>query len=140
MLAASIQTAGMACILVASLFSLLAGDRWVRYATIASLLALLASLLLQSRAEGFQLKVFVVDLVFLAALLGVAIIGQRIWANVAASFQILVIATHVAFLLQSFPRSVYLTVLAMWAYLIVAAISAGAALTLNERLSRHEGI
>lgn len=135
MLAASIQIAGMACILIASIFSLALGDCAVRRATIASMGALVASLLLQNRHAAFQPQVFVVDVVLLAVLAAMATATRRGWAIAAAAFQLLVIATHVAFLIQPLPRPVYLTALAMWAYFVVAAIAVGAALHLRTRFA-----
>lgn len=134
MIAPTIQVAGLASILVVSAFSLLAGGRPERAATVASLAAIIVSLRVQAvGSDAVQYGVLAVDMALLAALLMVAIVGKRLWSLWATAFQILAVATHLAFLGASGGRVAYLTMLAVWSYLVVGSIGVGAALHLHRR-------
>ena len=140
MLAPTIQIAGLACIVLVSLFSLVVGGRPERVATIASVSALVISLRVQRiGADTLQIGVLAVDLVLLGVFFLIAFLSKRHWVLWTVSFQLLAVATHVGFIVAPSPRVAYLTLLAVWSYVVVGSIGVGAALHLRGRLQeRHK--
>ncbi len=103
----------------------------------AYLLAAAASIGVQVHGTGVQYGVFGIDLVFLIILMVIAVYGKRQWTLWAAAFQLLGVITHVAYFLKSVGGVEYLTLLALWSYLVMVVMCAAAAMSLQRR--RDEG-
>lgn len=73
-----------------------------------------------------ELAIFVIDVVTLVALAGVALTAARLWPLLIAALQLVAIACHIAALLQvaSLPW-VYAFLLSVWAYPMLLILAIG---------------
>ncbi|HSV02293.1 MAG TPA: hypothetical protein VLI41_03725 [Phenylobacterium sp.] len=103
------------------------GGRAERLAALGFLVAWLASPLLRHGGwEGPAWTGLLVDGLFLALLLWIALSSGRYWPLFAAAFELLSVFTHLARLIDPGVRAwAYATADAIWTYLLLAALCAG---------------
>lgn len=104
------------------------GGRLERKVAIANVIAWLATITVQDRANWLdpQWGILVVDLCFLAALLWWALRSRRFWILPATAFQLLAAFTHLAMIVDSGVRAwAYLTGLIIWSYLVLTSLAVG---------------
>jgi hypothetical protein len=93
-----------------------------------NLVAWLITRVVEDRKDWFdtQWGILSVDIVFLAVLVWLALTRDRWWILFAAAFQLLGVVTHMAILADTQVRSLaYLRSLAIWSYLVLAALAVG---------------
>jgi hypothetical protein len=98
-----------------------------RVTAVAMLLAWVSTQIMNTHnwAEP-QYTIFVVDLIFLVILAGLALLSGRRWLMAAAAFHVLTVADHIATILDVQIRSyAYLTALVIWGYAVIAAMVIG---------------
>lgn len=103
---------------------------WVeRVVSVANVLAWIATAALQNRTNWVdpQWSVFAVDVVFLGVLLGLVVRSDRNWILPAAAFQLLLVITHAAIIVDEGVRArAYITALILWSYLVLITLALGA--------------
>jgi len=94
------QIAALAMLAVCVL-ALLVGRRLERWLAVATVAAWVLSAAVQSPDPvGVQWGIFAVDLVYLAILVGLCTVERRVWILFMTAFQLLVVLTHVAFMID----------------------------------------
>lgn len=94
------QVAALAMLAVCGL-ALLVGRRLERWLAVATVAAWVLSAAVQSPDPvGVQWAIFAVDLVYLAVLVGLCTVERRVWILFMTAFQLLVVLTHVAFMID----------------------------------------
>ncbi len=94
------QIAACAMLAVCAL-ALLVGRRLERWLAVATVVAWVLSAMVQSPdPAGVQWSIFAVDLIYLLILTGLCTIERRAWILFMTAFQLLVVLTHVAFLID----------------------------------------
>ena len=94
------QIAVMAMLVVCGL-ALLVGRRLERLLAVATIAAWFLSAALQSPDRaGVQWGIFAVDVVYLIVLIGFAMFERRVWILFMTAFQLLVVLTHIAFIVD----------------------------------------
>lgn len=87
----------------------------------------LSMVVARARSNETQWGVFGVDVILLALFLWIALRSRRFWPLFVAGFQLLMVFTHVARLLDAGVSGwAYLTAKLVWSYLIVLTIAYGA--------------
>ncbi|WP_165189813.1 hypothetical protein [Caulobacter soli] len=82
--------------------ALLIGRRLERWLAVATVAAWVISAAVQSPDEvGMQWGIFAVDVVYLLILISLCTVEPRIWILFMTAFQLLVVLTHVAFLMDA---------------------------------------
>lgn len=103
---------------------------WVeRVVAVTNVMARLATIALQNRTNWVdpQWSVFAVDVAFLGVLLGLVVRSQRTWILPAAAFQLLLVITHAAIIIDEGVRArAYITALILWSYLVLISLAVGA--------------
>ncbi|KQW95413.1 hypothetical protein ASE17_12760 [Phenylobacterium sp. Root77] len=103
---------------------------WVeRVVAVTNVIAWLATIALQNRTNWVdpQWSVFAVDVVFLGVLLGLVVRSDRTWILPAAAFQLLLVITHAAIIVDEGVRArAYITALILWSYLVLISLAVGA--------------
>lgn len=91
-----------ACAMLAiCVLALLVGRRLERWLAVATVAAWILSAAVQSPDPvGVQWGIFAVDLVYLAILVGLCTVERRVWILFMTAFQLLVVLTHVAFMID----------------------------------------
>jgi len=91
-----------ACAMLAvCVLALLVGRRLERWLAVATVAAWVLSAAVQSPDPvGVQWGIFAVDLVYLAILVGLCTVERRVWILFMTAFQLLVVLTHVAFMID----------------------------------------
>ncbi|WP_312167295.1 hypothetical protein [Phenylobacterium sp.] len=102
---------------------------WVeRLVAVTNVIAWLATIALQNRTNWVdpQWSVFAVDVVFLGLLLGLVVRSDRTWIMPAAAFQLLLVITHAAIIVDEGVRArAYITALILWSYLVLITLAVG---------------
>jgi hypothetical protein len=94
------QVAALAMLAVC-LLALLVGRRLERWLAVATVAAWVLSAAVQSPdTVGVQWGIFTVDLVYLAILVGLCTVERQVWILFMTAFQLLVVLTHVAFMID----------------------------------------
>ncbi len=94
------QIAACAMLAICAL-ALLIGRRLERWLAVATVAAWSLSAAVQSPDRvGVQWAIFTVDLVYLAILMSLCAIERRVWILFMTAFQLLVVLTHVAFIID----------------------------------------
>lgn len=103
---------------------------WVeRVVAVTNVMAWLATIALQNRTNWVdpQWSVFAVDVAFLGVLLALVVRSQRTWILPAAAFQLLLVITHAAIIVDEGVRArAYITALILWSYLVLISLAVGA--------------
>jgi NADH:ubiquinone oxidoreductase subunit K len=103
---------------------------WVeRVVAVANVLAWIATVALQNRTNWVdpQWSVFAVDVMFLGVLLALVVRSDRNWILPAAAFQLLLVITHAAIIVDGGVRArAYITALILWSYLVLITLALGA--------------
>jgi hypothetical protein len=122
------QIAAMVMLAICGL-ALLVGRRFERLLAVATIVAWFLSAAVQNPDRGVvQWGIFTVDLVYLLILIGFCAFERRIWILFMTAFQLLVVLTHVAFIIDmtlmqwSFFSTYYL-----WSDAQLAAFAVGVA-------------
>ncbi|MEJ2818499.1 hypothetical protein [Caulobacter sp. CCG-8] len=91
-----------ACAMLAvCVLALLVGRRLERWLAVATVAAWVLSAAVQSPDPvGVQWGIFAVDLVYLAILVSLCTVERRVWILFMTAFQLLVVLTHVAFMID----------------------------------------
>lgn len=94
------QIAVMAMLVICGLV-LLVGRRLERLLAVATIAAWFLSAAVQSPDRaGVQWGIFTVDVVYLIILIGFAMFERRVWILFMTAFQLLVVLTHIAFIVD----------------------------------------
>ena len=122
------QIAALAMLAICAL-ALLVGRRLERWLAAATIVAWVLSAAVQSPDRvGVQWGIFTVDIVYLLILIGLCTVERRVWILFMTAFQLLVVLTHVAFIIDltlmqwSFFSTYYL-----WSDAQLAAFAVGVA-------------
>lgn len=118
--------------LLVSFVAMIRGGRDERLGSTIMLAASIASVVvvmgipIADRLHAIQTRVFLVDLVTLAAFITMALRSERFWPLWTAAFQLVAVTTHAAYLAD--PRIVpraYVLAQGLWAYPIWASVLVG---------------
>lgn len=123
--------------LAVSGFALWRGGWPERLVAVANVLASLASGLAENRRDFIdpQWGVMVIDVLFLALLLWLALRSDRHWPMWAAAFQLLAVVTHGAMMADpSVGGWAYITGYIIWGYMVLASLSVGTWFVARARL------
>ena len=123
---------GLAALAVVTVFALWRGDRGVRIGALLYAATWLAVGFAQNRKHlgGPQWGVLCADTIGALALFALAIGERRPWAAATAAFQLLGVATDVAFVLDlRILHVASVTASYVWGYAALAAIAIGAAIS-----------
>lgn len=134
-LAHIVQLTGLVGIVLGAGFCLVAGDRPVSSAAAFYLLATIGSLVGQARQGGMAYGIMLIDIAYLVVLLAIAARWRRQWTLWAIALQSLNVVTHAAYLMGSVHPAQYLTLLALWSYLVMVAMCVGAGMAWQRRRS-----
>ena len=94
------QIATMAMLAICGL-ALLVGRRLERLLAVATIAAWFLSAVVQSPDRAaVQWGIFTVDVVYLIVLIGFAMFERRVWILFMTAFQLLVVLTHIAFIID----------------------------------------
>ena len=128
MLALTVYIAGFVALGATALAAVLRGGALERQAAAVIVLAWIASALapLGSRT-GPSWAIVAIDGLLLLYLLYQAAFSRRLWPMAGAGFQLLIVATHVAFAVRpGLEQWGYFTAYYLWSWGVLAALAAGA--------------
>ena len=112
------------------------GDRPARLAGAAAAVTWLASAGAQDwpRADGPEYGIFAVDVAYLAFSLWLGGSSGRLWALFIAAFQLLIVLTHVAVIIDlRIGQFGFFSAYFVWSYLIIVAIAIGTIQAIGRR-------
>ncbi|WP_269715624.1 hypothetical protein [Caulobacter sp. NIBR2454] len=135
------QQVGLASVVIVALIAWRKGGWPEKYGGLAMLLAWFITPFTQGvrPVEGIQVGIFVIDLILLAFLIGIALKSDRFWPLWAAAFHVLGTLMHVAVVVDPSVRTrAYITAGVIFGHLTVIALLAGTLLEANRR-SRLRG-
>lgn len=123
--------------LVTSLAMWLGGPVERRVSAVLAGAWLLSILVDRDGHAGVQWGIFVIDVVFFVYLLAETVSSRRLWPAAASGFQLFVVMTHVAFILDlRIEHWGFFSAYYVWSYAIVATVLFGALTAPEGRLRR----
>jgi len=119
-------------------YALWRGDEPERLAAIANVAAWLATLVAQARSSlDSEVSLLLVDAMFFAFLLWLALTRDRVWLLFAAAFQLLALVTDLATMADAAVGALaYLKSLAIWGYFFLAALGTGTFVVARRRFPK----
>ena len=129
MFAIYLAAAGYVIMALVCGFAILAGDRATRLVGVLISVAWVAATALQNYGDvhNMQYRMAAADVVVLAALTATALTYRRTWLIWATAFQLLTVATYLAFLLDRRIRAfAFYTAYYVWSYGLLASLAVGA--------------
>lgn len=129
---------GAAAMFAVCAWALVVGGRLERILACATIAAWLGSAAAQIHdPASVQWGIFAIDAVYLGLLIGLAIFERRLWLLFMAAFQLLVVLTHVAFMLdRSLMQWGFFSAYYLWSYAQLIAFAAGLAQRMWRRRRR----
>jgi hypothetical protein len=120
------QIAAMAMLAICGL-ALLVGRRFERLLAVCTIAAWFLSAAVQNPDRGVvQWGIFAVDVVYLVILIGFSTFERRIWILFMTAFQLLVVLTHVAFIIDlSLMQWSFFSTYYLWSDAELAAFAVG---------------
>lgn len=128
------QVAAMAMLAICGV-ALLVGRRFERLLAVATVAAWFISAAVQIPDRGVtQWGIFTVDLIYLLILVGFCTFERRLWILFMTAFQLLVVLTHVAFIIDwSLMQWSFFSTYYLWSDAQLAAFAVGVAQVAWER-------
>ena len=122
------QIAAMVMLVICGL-ALLVGRRFERLLAVATVVAWFVSAAVQTPDRGVvQWGIFTVDLIYLLILIGFCTFERRLWILFMTAFQLLVVLTHVAFIVDwSLMQWSFFSTYYLWSDAQLAAFAVGVA-------------
>ncbi len=135
------QIAAMAMLVVCAL-ALAVGRRFERLLAVITVAAWFLSAAVQTPDRGgVQWGIFTVDLVYLLILAGFCAFERRVWILFMTAFQLLVVLTHIAFLIdRTLMQWSFFSTYYLWSDAQLAAFAVGVAQAAWERRRNGRGV
>jgi hypothetical protein len=124
-----LAVAGYVVMVLVCGFAILAGDRATRLVGVLIGVAWVSATALQNYTDvqHLQYRMAAADLIVLVALWAAALAYRRTWLVWATAFQLLIVATYLAFLFDLRIRAfAFYTAYYVWSYGLLASLAAGA--------------
>ena len=118
---------GLAVLLAVCGGAFLRGGVEERLAATGLLASVAFTVLLRDRSwPHLQTAGFVMDVLVLALLIGIALRSPKFWPMAAAGFQLLAVLTHVGKMIDpNVNQWAYITAIVIWTYLVIIALGVG---------------